>query len=65
MKALDALSEFNGFVAEHGKANEHLTPEDALTLMIDFYRDVRAEDCASKRMAICFYRVAGTIHRIR
>lgn len=46
MKALDALSEFNGFVAEHGKAIEHLTPEDAITLMIDFYRDVRAEDCS-------------------
>ena len=45
MKALQAIEEFQDFVHQSGKSPEHLSSEDAVKLMADFYSGIRAEDC--------------------
>jgi hypothetical protein len=45
VKARDALDTFQGFIRQTGKSLSHLSPDEAIELMIDFYSTVRAEDC--------------------
>ena len=46
MKAHDALAYFQTFLSENGAALEVLLPQTAVELMVRFYAQVRADDCA-------------------
>lgn len=45
MKPREAKDEFENFVAEAGTAVSAFKALDAIRLMLDFYREVRTEDC--------------------
>jgi len=45
MKPKDAKKEFEKFIKQSGQSLELLTSQTALSLMLDFYKSVRAEDC--------------------
>jgi hypothetical protein len=45
MKPAEAKEEFEQFVEEAGTAVAVFKPIDAVRLMLDFYREARAEDC--------------------
>src|ERR1700689_2569374 len=45
MKPLEARDEFERFVTEAGTAVSVFKPIDAVRLMLDFYREERAEGC--------------------
>ncbi len=45
MKPREAKEEFERFVEEAGTAVAVFKPVDAVRLMLDYYREVRAEDC--------------------
>ena len=45
MKAHEALSHFEDFMRRRGATVDNLAHDGAVQLMLDFYRDVRAEDC--------------------
>ena len=45
MKPKSAKKEFEKFISDAGNAVASLTPEQAVSLVLDFYGRVRAEDC--------------------
>jgi hypothetical protein len=45
MKPKSAKKEFEKFISNAGNALTSLTPEQAVTLVLDFYERTRAEDC--------------------
>ena len=45
MKASEALSHFQNFVRRRGATIDNLGHDEAVQLMLDFYREVRADDC--------------------
>jgi hypothetical protein len=45
MLAQNALDEFNNCVSQRGASLKQLSASNAIILMADFYRQVRAEDC--------------------
>ncbi len=45
MKPKSAKQQFEKFIGNAGKATASLTPEQAVSLVLDFYKQVRAEDC--------------------
>jgi hypothetical protein len=45
MKPKTAKKEFERFIKESSKTRDALTPAEGIQLVLDFYRQVRAEDC--------------------
>ena len=45
MKAMDALDNFKSFAEKRGKEVSQLKPGEAVDLIIDFYKEIRADEC--------------------
>jgi hypothetical protein len=45
MNAIDALKEFTQFLQEQGKSIDVISSQDGIDCMLDFYTEVRADEC--------------------